>query len=267
MKVKAPVWAEVSRYLVEFEMKPSAAQVVWPFKYKKTLGCDERDFESLIAAQQTVLVRRERPIRAIFFDMDATVIKEETIVVLAEFAGLSERVSEITERAMKGELDFREALTERVALLKNLPVTILEQAFSRLTLNPGIAEIIGFFKERGIPSYLISGGFLELAGPLAERLGFAGCHANTLGKRLGVLTGEVVGAIVDAEAKRAFLLSTCKELGISPLDACAVGDGANDLPMMLESGDRIGFRPKPVLWPHLTGVNWVGDHRFLEVLA
>ncbi len=217
----------------------------------------------LFEDKRSVMLRDSLPVKALFFDMDSTVIAEETIVVLADYAGMADRVDQITERAMAGELDFREALCERVALLKGLPERILQDAFHRLTPNPGIKETVARFKARGVPCYLISGGFMELAEPLAQDLGFTGVKANRLGVRLGLLTGEVVGDIIDAAAKRQFLIATCTSLGISPDQVCAVGDGANDLPMMLAARYRVGYRPKSVLWPHLTGAIWHGDHRML----
>jgi phosphoserine phosphatase len=205
-------------------------------------------------------------IKAVFFDMDSTVILEESIVELARAAGSWETVARITERAMAGELDFETALRERVATLKGLPVSVLSEVSQRLTLAQGIQAFAGFAREIQLPLFLVSGGFSELAATVARRVGFDGWFANQLEIKDGLLTGGLEGPVVDAATKRTFLEATCLRLGIKPEQVCAVGDGANDIPMLKAAGVAVGFAPKPVLLEVCDGANFSGDHRFLAPL-
>lgn len=204
--------------------------------------------------------------KAVFFDMDATVIVEESLVELAAFAGKAEAVGAITERAMAGELDFKAALVERVALLKGLSADVLPVLAERLTLNRGIQPFVAFCREIGVPTFMVSGGFTCLAEVVQRKVGFDAVHANVLGVADGVLTGAVDGEIVDAAGKKRFLIETCARLKIDPKSVAAVGDGANDLPMLEAAGVAVGFRPKPVLLPSLHAQNAVGNHAFLAPL-
>jgi phosphoserine phosphatase len=214
----------------------------------------------------TVGVVPSAPVRAIFFDMDATAVAEESIVELAARAGRGREVQEITERAMRGELDFETALRQRVQMLKGAPTSIVDDVAAALTPSPGLAGCVKAAKALGVPCFLVSGGFVELAAGLARSVGFAAYEANRLGASGGVLTGTLAGPVVDAAAKRRFLLARCAELAISPASVAAVGDGANDLLMMGAAGIAVGFKPKPVLWPHLHAQDAAGDHGFLGPL-
>jgi phosphoserine phosphatase len=206
------------------------------------------------------------PIKALFFDMDATVIAEESLVELAAFAGQAESVGRITERAMAGEIDFQEALRQRVALIQGLDVNALAEVRRRLTLNPGIRDLVSLAQKRGVPAYMVSGGFMDFAQPIQSLVGFAGIRANRLEIQDGRLTGRLLGSIVDAQGKKDFLLETCRHLEISPNEAAAVGDGANDRPMLEAAGVAVGHRAKPILYPHIQALNGIGDHRFLAPL-
>ncbi len=205
-------------------------------------------------------------VKAVFFDMDATVIREESLVELSAYAGVQEQVHQITERAMAGELDFKAALRERVALLRGLDASAIDNLAAKLTLMPGIKELVASCRARGVPTFMVSGGFVELAGVISAAVGFDGFHANSFGIEHGRLTGEVVGSVVDATGKQEFMLATCKRLGLSPSEVAAVGDGANDLPMLSSVGTAVGHQPKGILWPLLHAANWSGDHRFLVPL-
>ncbi len=202
--------------------------------------------------------------RALFFDMDSTVIGQETIVELARAAGLKEEVEAITNQAMEGKLDFAESLRRRVRVLAGLPTSILADTQPRLIIEPGIKELVRFASDHNVPSFLISGGFVEMAEPIVNEVGFAGFHANRLEAKGGKLTGEVLGPIVDAKCKADWLVDTCKRHSIEPKDAVAVGDGANDLLMMEAAGLAVGYNPKNVLLPVLHAVNRSGSHRFLQ---
>jgi phosphoserine phosphatase len=205
-------------------------------------------------------------IRAVFFDMDATVIVQESLVELAAFVGKAEEVARVTERAMAGEIDFKAALAERVALLAGLPESVLAEVSERLTLTRGLQPFIGFCREIGVKTYMATGGFTQLAVPIMRKVGFDGVRANVLEVVDGKLTGKTTGPIVDAAGKRAFLLETCAALGFDPKEVAAVGDGANDIPMMEAAGCGIGFQPKDVLVPHVHAVNRIGHHGFLAPL-
>jgi phosphoserine phosphatase len=205
-------------------------------------------------------------VKAVFFDMDATVIAEESLVEIAAHAGKAAEVAVVTERAMAGELDFGQALAARVALLEGLPADVLDKVAGHLTLNRGIQPFVAFCREIGVPSFLVSGGFTHLAEVVRRKVGFAAVRANVLGIADGKLTGRVEGDIVDGQGKRAFLLATCARLGIAPEDAAAVGDGANDIPMLQAAGVAVGYKPKDVLLPHVHAVNRGGNHAFLAPL-
>lgn len=217
-------------------------------------------------AGATVGMAPKAPPRAVFFDMDATTIVEESLVELARRVGCGPRVAAVTVRAMAGELDFAVALRERVALMAGVPLTTVMAVAASLTPMPGIKAFVAACTARGIPAYLVSGGFVQMAAGLAAQLGFAGLYANRFAASGGALTGQLDGPVVDADAKRAFVVATCADLAVPLADVAAVGDGANDLPMLNAVGVAIGHQPKPVLLPHLDAVNRSGDHAFLGPL-
>lgn len=230
--------------------------------YKEALAA----FRKAFGAGATCGISPIERAKAVFFDMDATVIAEESLVELAVHAGHGAAVERITERAMAGELDFKAALIERVAVLKGLSADVLPEVAERLTLNRGIQQFVAFCREIGVPTFLVSGGFTVLASVIQRKVGFDGIHANVLGIENGRLTGTVEGEIVDALGKRRYMLDTCTRLKIDPKAVAAVGDGANDLPMLEAAGVAVGFKPKPVLLPSLHAQNAVGNHAFLAPL-
>ncbi|MDI3489420.1 MAG: phosphoserine phosphatase [Thauera sp.] len=181
-------------------------------------------------------------------DMDSTLINIECIDEIADMQGLKAEVAAITEAAMQGEIDFRESLTRRVALLGGLPERALEDVYTqRLQLNPGAERLMQGLKRAGIHSVLVSGGFTYFTERLKMRLGFDHAFANELEVIDGHLTGRVIGAIVDGDAKAAHLTRIRDSLGLAPHQVIAAGDGANDIPMMNAAGFGIAFHPKPVL--------------------
>jgi phosphoserine phosphatase len=220
--------------------------------------------ESLLDAEAAgVKPRLFRP-KALFFDMDSTVIGQETIVELSRAAGRSQEVEAITTQAMEGKLDFVESLRLRVQTLAGLPASILAETQPRLIVEPGMRELIKTASANKVPSFLISGGFRDTAKPIVDDVGFADYHANSLEIIDSRLTGRLLGEIVDGRRKASWLVETCKKLGIAPAHAVAIGDGANDLAMMKEAGLAVGYNPKSILLPHLHAVNRSGSHRFLE---
>ena len=201
--------------------------------------------------------------RLLVADLESTIIENEMLEELADFLGLRAPVAEITRRAMNGETDFVGALTERVALLRGLPVTVLDEAASRIRLTPGAAELIATLRRAGVTTALVSGGFTVFAEPIAARLGFDRVVANRLELADGKLAGTVAPPIIGAAAKRATLLALAAELGLELQDTMAVGDGANDLPMLQTAGLGVAFRAKPAV---ATTARWRVDHAGLTAL-
>lgn len=202
--------------------------------------------DSLDVIVQTAQTARKK--KLLITDMDSTMITVECIDELADFVGLKKEVSIITDRAMNGELDFKEALIERVALLKDLNEAVLEKAYNeRVQFMPGGKELVATMRANGATCWLVSGGFTYFTNRVRDALGFHHDQANRLALKDGKLTGKVVHPILDKEAKLQALQQASSKLGISPRDAVAVGDGANDLPMLQAAGLGIAYHAKPVV--------------------
>ncbi len=179
-------------------------------------------------------------------DMDSTMIGQECIDELAAEVGLKDEVSKITARAMNGEIAFEPALRERVALLKGLPVTVIDEVIrSRITLTPGGRELVATMRAKGGYAALVSGGFTLFTDPVAAMLGFDENRANALLHDNGVLTGEVAEPILGKQAKADALMRLTRERGITAADVLAVGDGANDLAMLQLAGSGVALHAKP----------------------
>ena len=198
-----------------------------------------------IAFQQDSLFRRNR--RLVVFDMDSTLIDAEVIDELAKAAGVGEAVAEITERAMRGELDFRASFRERMALLKGLPVSTLDSIAESLRLTEGAETLIAQLRRLGYKTAILSGGFNYFAERLQQRLGIDYVYANALPVENGLVTGEVQEPIVDGQRKAELLRQLAQQEGISLEQTIAVGDGANDLPMLSIAGLGVAFRAKPLV--------------------
>lgn len=186
--------------------------------------------------------------RLLIADMDSTIINVECIDELADFAGVKDRVSEITERAMRGELDFEAALRERVAMLKGLPLADLQRAYDeRVRLNPGARTLVRTMTSHGAKAFLVSGGFSFFTRRVAQAAGFDANRANTLVEAGDVLAGTVGEPILGREAKLSALKEEAANLGIPLAATLAVGDGANDLAMIGASGLGVAYRAKPIV--------------------
>lgn len=185
--------------------------------------------------------------RLLLADMDSTIVTSETLDELAAYAGLKERIAEITRRSMNGELDFRQALVERVGMLKGLPIEALERTWEATEISPGAAMLIATMRALGARCVLVSGGFTFFTGRVAERLGFHEHHSNTLLHEDGALTGRVGEPILDRDAKLATLKRLSAEMGLPLSASLAVGDGANDLAMLGAAGLGVAYRAKPIV--------------------
>ena len=210
--------------------------------------------------------------KLIAFDMDSTLINIECINEIADAVGLKAQVAAITEATMRGEIaDFKTSLRRRVALLKGVRVQDMQRVYDeRLQLNPGATELVAACKKAGLKTLLVSGGFTFFADRVAERLGLDFAKSNQLQIENGLLTGGLVsqawGDICDGDEKRKTLLDTCALLGIEPSQAIAVGDGANDLPMMAAAGLSVAFHAKPTVREQaMVAINSGGLDRLLEV--
>jgi len=211
--------------------------------------------------------------KLIAFDMDSTLINIECIDEIADAVGKKAEVAAITEATMRGAIkDFKESLRRRVALLKGVPVAALQQVYDqRLQLNPGAEQLVLACKAAGLKVLLVSGGFTFFANRVKDRLGIDFARSNLLDEADGLLTGEVVqqswGDICDGAEKRRTLLEVASLLGISAAETIAVGDGANDLPMMGEAGLSVAFHAKPLVREQaMVAINEGGLDRLLEVL-
>ena len=215
--------------------------------------------------------------RLIAFDMDSTLINIECVDEIADAVGRKEEVAAITEAAMRGEIaDYKESLRQRVALLRGVTVADMERVYTeRLQLNPGAERLVQACKAAGLKVLLVSGGFTFFTDRVRDRLGIDYTRSNVLeiqsGANCGELTGRMVdqpwGDICDGAEKRRMLLETCAALGISPKQAIAMGDGANDLPMMGEAGLSVAYHAKPkVREQAMVAIQEGGLDRLLEVL-
>jgi phosphoserine phosphatase len=203
------------------------------------------ELEVDIAVQEDNIYRRNR--RLVVFDMDSTLIETEVIDELAREAGVGDQVAEITERAMCGELDFSESFKARVALLKGLDASVLEKIAQRLPITEGAEKLVATLKSLGYRTAILSGGFTYFVRYLQDKLGIDEVHANELEIEDGRVTGRVVGRVVDGECKAELLQEIARKEGIDLEQAIAVGDGANDLPMLGLAGLGIAFRAKPLV--------------------
>lgn len=202
-------------------------------------------FDVDIAFQHDNVYRRNR--RLVAFDMDSTLIQTEVIDELARLAGVGDQVARITEAAMRGELDFQASFRRRVGLLKGLPESALQEVVDAVPLMDGAERLISTLRRLGYKTAILSGGFTFMGRELQRRLGIDHLHANELDIVDGVATGEVKGEIVDGERKAHYLGEIAKAEGLSMEQVIAVGDGANDLPMLKLAGLGIAFRAKPLV--------------------
>ncbi len=193
---------------------------------------------------QEVATRRKRLLIA---DMESTMIREEMLDELAELKGIRQQIAAVTARAMNGELEFREALEARVALLAGISVSSLHDAWQRVTLMPGAKLLVNTMRRRGARTVLVSGGFTIFTGKLREKLGFDVDHGNELEFERGLMSGRLVPPIKDRSYKVAVLEQEMRDGGFSSDEVVAVGDGANDIPMLNQAGFGVAYHAKPAV--------------------
>lgn len=244
-------------------------EIDWLSALARDIGCNEADAPAvrgaigtapIDAVLQPVAGRRKRLLVA---DLESTIIENEMLEELADFLGLRAPVAEITRRAMNGEIDFVAALTERVALLRGMPLIRLDEAAARIRLMPGARALIATLRRAGVYTALVSGGFSVFAEPIARSLGFDRVVCNRLAVDGDRLAGTLVPPIVTGAAKYETLVALAAELGIGLDQTMAVGDGANDLPMLQAAGLGIAFRAKPAV---AAAARWRIDHADLTAL-
>ena len=214
----------------------------------RTISGRLREALNGIRADVVVQPQLDRRKHLLLADMDSTMIGQECIDELADFAGLKAHVAAITERAMRGEIEFEPALRERVALLKGLPVTVIDEVLkSRITLTPGAVELVRTMRAHGAYTCLVSGGFTLFTKRVAELIGFQENRANELLTENGKLTGLVAEPILGREAKLATLVDLLESFDLDDLDTMVVGDGANDLAMIERAGVGVAYHAKPAV--------------------
>lgn len=221
-------------------------------------------YSAVLPSAQVEIHKDHAPL--VVFDVDSTLIHEEVIELLAAHAGKEQEVAEVTERAMRGEIDFADSLHHRVATLAGLPKEVLEDVAAAATIHDGAQELVNAVQQAGGYVYAVSGGFTHALAPLAKQLGLDGFAANTLEIVEGKLTGKVTGRVIDRTAKAEMLHQWAREQNV-PLDATvAVGDGANDLDMIDLAGYGVGFCPKPIVRKHADSIIEVPTHDILRAV-
>ena len=211
---------------------------------------------------------RQASRKLLIMDVDSTLIQQEVIELLAAYAGKREEVAAVTEAAMRGELDFAQSLHARVAVLAGLPVDVVKSVRDEVRLSLGAAELVAAFKAAGHVVAVVSGGFNQILGPIAEELGLDYWIANELEIVDGALTGKVLGAVIDRAAKEKYLREWAAAEGIELEHTIAVGDGANDLDMLGAAGIGVAFNAKPAVravadaainMPYLDAVRFIAN--------
>jgi phosphoserine phosphatase len=211
-----------------------------------------------------------RAFKLIAFDMDSTLINIESLDEIAAMAGKGKEVAAITEAAMRGEItDYKDSLRRRVAMIAGTPVSVMQRVYDeRLQLNPGAEQLVAAAKRFGWKTMVVSGGFTFFTQRIQARLGLDFAHSNMLEERDGLLTGKLLGEIVDGAAKRLHVEQACQQLGCALSQAIAVGDGANDLPMMQAVGLSVAYHAKPTVRTQATlSIEQGGLERLVDVFA
>jgi phosphoserine phosphatase len=241
-RIKLDETEKLGRACVEFSVRGEPENAL---QLKNALLELSSKYDIDVAYQEDSIFRRNR--RLVVFDMDSTLIDAEVIDELAIEAGVGEQVAAITEAAMQGEIDFKQSFTQRMALLKGLDVSVLQSVAERLRLNEGAEHLISTLRKLGYKTAIVSGGFTFFGEYLQQRLGVDYVYANQLDIKDGLVTGQVTGDIIDGQRKAELLREIAEKEGLKLQQVIAVGDGANDLPMLGIAGLGIAFRAKPLV--------------------
>jgi phosphoserine phosphatase len=241
-RIKLDETEKLGRACVEFSVRGEPENAL---QLKNALLELSSKYDIDVAYQEDSIFRRNR--RLVVFDMDSTLIDAEVIDELAIEAGVGEQVAAITEAAMQGEIDFKQSFTQRMALLKGLDTSVLQSVAERLRLNEGAEHLISTLKKLGYKTAIVSGGFTFFGEYLQQRLGVDYVYANQLDILDGLVTGQVSGDIIDGQRKAELLREIADKEGLKLQQVIAVGDGANDLPMLGIAGLGIAFRAKPLV--------------------
>jgi phosphoserine phosphatase len=241
-RIKLDETEKLGRACVEFSVRGDPENAL---QLKNALLELSSKYDIDVAYQEDSIFRRNR--RLVVFDMDSTLIDAEVIDELAIEAGVGDQVAAITEAAMQGEIDFKQSFTQRMALLKGLDVSVLQSVAERLSLNEGAEHLISTLKKLGYKTAIVSGGFTFFGEYLQQRLGVDYVYANQLDVKDGLVTGQVSGDIIDGQRKAELLREIAEKEGLKLQQVIAVGDGANDLPMLGIAGLGIAFRAKPLV--------------------
>lgn len=241
-RIKLDETEKLGRACVEFSVRGEPEDAL---QLKNALLELSSKYDIDVAYQEDSIFRRNR--RLVVFDMDSTLIDAEVIDELAIEAGVGEQVAAITEAAMQGEIDFKQSFTQRMALLKGLDISVLQSVAERLRLNEGAEHLISTLRKLGYKTAIVSGGFTFFGEYLQQRLGVDYVYANQLDIKDGLVTGEVCGDIIDGQRKAELLREIAAREGVKLQQVIAVGDGANDLPMLGIAGLGIAFRAKPLV--------------------
>jgi phosphoserine phosphatase len=241
-RIKLDETEQLGRACVEFSVRGEPKDAL---QLKNALLELSSQYDIDVAYQEDSIFRRNR--RLVVFDMDSTLIDAEVIDELAIEAGVGEQVAAITEAAMQGEIDFKQSFTQRMALLKGLDTSVLQSVAERLRLNEGAEHLISTLKKLGYKTAIVSGGFTFFGEYLQQRLGVDYVYANQLDIKDGLVTGQVCGDIIDGQRKAELLREIAAKEGLKLQQVIAVGDGANDLPMLGIAGLGIAFRAKPLV--------------------
>ncbi|MFP4313921.1 MAG: phosphoserine phosphatase SerB [Alphaproteobacteria bacterium] len=239
--------------------KHKAADIIVSDKPQKALIEHLRDFLKDDQIDLFVTKPGKRRKKLLLADMDSTIVSSETLDELAAYAGLKDKIAEITRRAMEGKIDFHAALRERVGLLKGLDATKLQETLQETQVNPGAHKLVEMMRANNAGSILVSGGFTFFTGAIAKEVGFEFHHGNVLEIEGGVLTGTVKEPIQDKNSKLAYLRQYCEDMGLEAEDVLAIGDGANDIPMLKAAGLGIGYYPKPAVADAIDNIILYGD--------
>ena len=263
--VQGPALAQGDLDALHLLVKPQGLREIAPHAFRFTGAMRNEGVAPLCEARRLDHAwvqegRRFADLKLLAMDMDSTLITIECIDELGEFAGKKVEIATITEQAMRGEIEYRESLRRRVRALAGLPQSALSEIYEkRLKLTSGAEQLIAACKDHGVQLLLVSGGFTFFTERLKQRLGFDHVISNVLEVKDGKLTGELLGEMVDADAKAAKFAQVAKALGAEKGQTVAIGDGANDLKMMALAGTSVAFRAKPLVRAEAScALNWSG---------